>query len=346
MESDASAVIILLWLSIGLCLLFAFTNGMNDGSVVYSTAVASGSMSRRKALLWVSLAEFCGPFLFGVPVALTMARGIIRVDMLPLGAGSVLLVLCGVMGAILWNLFSWSIRLPSSSSFALVGGMIGPMLYRYGAAGIPWSVFLTRVIGGLFISPLLGMLFGALVYRLLVRMLRNAPWKANVHLKRAQLASLLALGLNHGTNDSQKSMGLIVLLLVLAGRLSRLSVPFWVLLASAGCLTLGVALGGTRIVRTVGYGIFRVRPIHSFSAELAAALVLLSCNLLGAPVSTTQVVSSSVIGVGNAHRRNAVRWAVIRNIFLSWVLTIPLAGALSAGLYWALARLLGGILGG
>lgn len=336
----------LLAVAIGLCLAFALTNGMKDGCVVFSTAVASGSMSYRQALAWVTLAEFVGPFLLGIPVALTVASGIVRVDMLGRGADSLLLIMGGVAGAFLLNLLSWGVRLPASSSFALVGGLIGPVLYRYGAAGIPWGVFLTRVVGALLLSPLLGVAFGSLVYRLLAALLVNAPWKANRRLKRAQLVSLLVLGLNHGTNDSQKAMGLIALLLLLAGRLPTLQVPWWVLLASVGCMTVGIALGGTKIVRTVGYGIFRIRPVHSFSSQLAASAILLTCNLLGAPVSTTQVISSSVIGVGNAARPNAVRWRVIVNIFLGWLLTIPLAAALSTSIYWGLSRLLGGYLGG
>ena len=331
-----------LGLAIGLCLFFAFTNGMKDGSNVFATAVASGSVSYREAVLWVTAAELAGPFLFGIPVALTVAGSIIRVDLLPVGTDSLLLVGCGILGAVLWNLAAWALRLPTSSSFALVGGLIGPVLYRYGAEGVPWAVFLTRVVGALLLSPVLGMLFGALAHRGLMRLLAGAPRKTNESLKRLQVVSLVALGLNHGTNDSQKSMGLIALLLLLSGRLPALAVPAWVLLASAGTLALGVGLGGTRIVRTVGYGIFRLRPIHSFGSQLSATAILLACNLAGAPVSTTQIVSSSVIGVGNACRRNAVRWQVIGGIGLGWLLTIPLAAVLSALLYWTVSRLSAG----
>ena len=333
---------LLLPTAVALCLFFAFTNGMKDGSNVFATAVASGSLSYREAVLWVTLAELAGPFLFGIPVALTVASGIIRVDLLPVGADSLLLVTCGILGAVLWNLLAWLLRLPTSSSFALVGGLIGPALFRFGLGGVPWGVFLTRIVGALVLSPALGMAFGALSYRWISRLLGDAPWKTNEHLKRAQVFSLVALGLNHSTNDSQKSMGLIALLLLLAGRLPRLEVPTWALLGSAACLALGVGLGGTRIVRTVGYGIFRLRPIHSFGSQVASSLILFSCNLAGAPVSTTQIVSSSVIGVGNACRRNAVRWQVTRGIFLGWLLTIPLAGALATLLYWAFSRLTAG----
>ncbi len=316
-----------------LSLLFALTNGMKDGANVFATAVSSRSLTFRQALWIVALAEFCGPFLFGIPVALTVARGIIRVELLPRDIGSLLLVLSAIAGALLWNGFCWLLKLPTSSSFALVGGLIGPVLFRYGLSGIPWTVFLLKVVGALLLSPFLGILFGSIVHQLLVRILEKAPWKTAKFLKRLQIGSLIVLGMNHGTNDSQKTMGLIALLLFLSGQTQRMDVPLWVMVASVASLSFGVTMGGTKIIRTVGYNIFRVRPYHSFSAQLAASIVLLACNLSGAPVSTTQIISSSVIGVGSAHRRRAVRWQVIRSILLAWIFTIPLAGVLSILLY-------------
>jgi len=326
----------LLIAGVALSLLFALTNGMKDGANVLATAVSSGSLSLRRALWIVTAAELTGPFLLGIPVALTVARGIIRVDLLPRGPASQLLVASGVAGALIWNTACWFLRLPTSSSFALVGGLIGPALYRYGLAGVPWRIFLTRVIGALILSPLLGILVGGLSYRLLLWLLRGAHWGAVRHLKRLHVASLIVLGLNHGTNDSQKTMGLIALLLYLAGAAAAPAVPFWAVIASAACLASGITLGGTGIIRTVGYGIFKVRPEHSFAAQLSASAILLACNLLGAPVSTTQIVSSAVIGVGDASRRGAVRWQVIRSIVIGWVVTIPIAGGLSVLLYLAL----------
>jgi PiT family inorganic phosphate transporter len=323
-----------------LCLSFTFTNGMKDGCTVFATAVSSGSLSFGRGLLIVALAELAGPFLFGIPVALTVARGIINVDILPRSLDSQLLILSGVAGAILWNVVTWAARLPTSASLALVGGLVGPVLYRYGVEGVPWAVFLLKVVGAMLLSPLLGIGFGMLVYRLLRRALRNATWRANRYLKTAQIFSLILLGMNHGTNDSQKTMGVIALLLFLSGRAAQLGVPFWVMLMSIASLVAGITMGGTRIIKTVGYGIFPMRPIHSFASQVSSALVLLGSNLLGAPVSMAQIVSSSVIGVGNAHRRGNVRWQVILNIFVSWILTIPVAGILGWGIYLLLYRLL------
>ncbi len=316
-----------------LSLLFAFTNGMKDGANVFATAVSSRSLTFRQALWLVTLAEFCGPFLLGIPVALTVARGIIRVDLLPRDVNSLILVLSGVAGALLWNSFCWFVRLPTSSSFAMVGGLIGPVLFLYGLSGIPWIVFLLKVVGALVLSPFLGIVFGSLVHQLLVRIFENAPRKMVKSLKKLQIGSLIILGINHGTNDSQKTMGLIALMLFLSGKLPRMDIPLWVMVASVASLSLGISMGGTKIIRTVGYDIFRVRPYHSFSAQLAASLVLLSCNLSGAPVSTTQIISSSVIGVGSAHRRSGVRWQVIQSVLLGWIFTIPLTGVLSVLLY-------------
>ncbi len=176
-------------------------------------------------------------------------------------------------------------------------------------------------------------------YALLARLLHGAPWRANRGLKRLQIAGLVVLGMNQGTNDSQKTMGLIALLLLLAGKSARLVVPFWVMAASIGSLAAGITVGGTRIIKTVGFGICRMEPIHSFSSQIASAAILTSCNLLGAPVSSTQIISSTVIGVGSTCRRRGLRWPVIQNIALGWLFTIPLAGALAAVICLLLSRI-------
>lgn len=321
-----------------LSLLFAFTNGMKDGANVFATAVSSRSLTFRQALWLVTLAELCGPFLFGIPVALTVAKGIIRIELLPRDINSFLLVLSGITGALLWNGFCWFVRLPTSSSFAMVGGLVGPVLFYYGVSGIPWTIFLLKVVGALILSPFLGIIIGGLVHQFLVRILENAPWKTIRYIKKLQIGSLIVLGMNHGANDSQKTMGLVALILFLSYKTQQMDIPLWVMAASVVSLALGVTMGGKKILRTVGYDIFRIRPLHSFSAQMASSLILLVCNLSGAPVSTTQIISSSVIGVGNVHRRQAVRWQVFRSILFAWILTIPLAGLLSLLLYLVLRQ--------
>ena len=320
-------------ISIILILIFSLTNGMKDGSNVMATAVASRSIQRKYALLIVSIAEFSGPFVFGTPVAHTVAKGIINVDILPGGTESVLLILSGIIGAIVWNLLTWVLRMPTSSSFALVGGLIGPVLYKYRMDAIPWNIFLIKVIGAMFLSPILGIFVGYLTFKLLSIMLSNASLKVNRVIKRIQIASLIFLGMNHGNNDSQKAMGIIALQLFLAGFTNDIIVPFWVILISISSLTIGISLGGNKIIKTVGYKIFKIRPLHSLTSQLSASSILLFSNLFGAPVSTTQIIGSSVVGVGSAYRSKSVKWSLIITILWSWILTIPLAGIVSAGFY-------------
>lgn len=332
----------LLYAAIICMLLFSFTNGMKDGCNVMATAIASRSLSRRQALAVVFLAEVAGPFVLGLPVALTVARGILNIDRLVQGSATLLMLLSGIVGAIVWNILSWSFKLPTSSSFALVGGLIAPCLLEYGGAAVPWRIFIFKVIGALFLSPLLGMLAGYFMYKIMHRLLEHAPLKTNTTLKKLQFLSLVLLGVNHGTNDSQKAMGIIALLLLVAGKTSRLQIPLWVMLASIFSLVTGITMGGIKIIKTVGYGITRLKPVHSLSSQVSASCVLLLCNMMGAPVSTTQIISSSVIGVGNAYRINHVRWRTINTIFMSWAITIPMAGLLAVSAFYILKNLLPG----
>ncbi|NOY09055.1 MAG: inorganic phosphate transporter [Spirochaetes bacterium] len=324
---------LILIITIILILSFSVTNGMNDGCTVMATAVASLSIPRRYALIIVTISEFLGPFVFGIPVAITMASGIINVSIIPHTVGSLTLILSGIMGAIIVNLLAWLFRLPTSATFSLVGGMIGPAIFRYGKDAVPWAIFLTKVLGAMFLSPVLGILFGYTIYNILKSLLRNSPFKANRYLKRTQLVTLVALGLSHGTNDSQKAMGLISLALLFAGKIPELTIPLWVMTISAAALAMGITMGGTKMIKTVGYGIFNIKPIHSFAAQISAFSILFTCNLTGVPVSTSQIISSSVIGVGSAHRGKGVRWTLIYNILLSWIVTIPLAGLSSTLVY-------------
>ncbi len=323
----------LLIITIVLTLSFTLTNGMKDGNNVMATAVASQSLSKKTALIVVTISEFTGPFIFGIPVAITVASGIINVNLLSPGLHSLILILSGIIGAIIWNALTWILRLPTSSSFTLVGGLMGPAIVEYGHRGIPWAIFLTKVLLAMFLSPLLGILFGYLIYRGMRRLLINADFKFNRYLKISQIGTLVALGMSHGTNDSQKSMGVIALALLFAGKIPHIGVPLWVMALSAGVLATGITLGGNKILKTVGYGIFKLRPIHSFSAQISSFSILLVCNLIGAPVSTSQIIASSVIGVGSGYRKKSVNMKVIINIFLSWLLTIPLAGLMSGIVY-------------
>jgi len=327
--------------TIALTVVFAVSNGMKDGLNVAATAIASKSTLARLAIIIVVVAEFFGPFLLGTEVARTVAQNIINVAVVQQSHAAVLMITCGVAGALLWNLLAWWVKMPTSSSFTLVGGLIGPVMFEFGSAAVPWRIFFIKVIVAMFLSPLLGMGIGYLVYQLLRQLLQHAPLAVNTTIKKLQCVTLVFLGANHGTNDSQKSMGIIALLLYLSGNSTEIAVPLWVKFICIAGIVTGIILGGTRIIRTVGYGIIRLRPHHSLESQLTAAGILVTCNLVGAPVSTTQIITSSVIGVGSGFRRKSVRWLIIRDIIWSWFLTIPLTALFSAGVYWVTITLLG-----
>ena len=330
----------LLIAAIAAVLLFAVTNGMKDGANVAATTVASGSLPRVWAIVIVAAAELTGPYFLGTKVAATVSRNIIDPGILLGGEETILLLISGVLGALAWNGLAWYLKLPTSSSLTLVGGLIGPALYRYGLAVVPWRLFLFKVILVMFLSPLAGLAAGYFICRLARVLLAAATPRANRFIRKAHLATLVFLGMNHGANDSQKAMGIIALLLFVAGRNPGMDIPFWVKSVSVLALTGGVVMGGKKIIKTVGYGIFKVRPLHSLESQLGASVLLLGSNLAGAPVSTTQIISSSVMGVGAGIRAKGVRWNLARTIIWSWILTIPLAGLMSVMIFWALRAIM------
>ncbi len=327
---------LLLIIALAAVLLFAVTNGMKDGANVFATTVASGSLPRAWAIVIVVMAELTGPYLLGTRVAATVSRNIIDPGVLHGGEETILLLFSGVLGALAWNGLAWYLKLPTSSSLTLVGGLIGPALYRYGLAAVPWSVFFFKVVLVMFLSPLAGLTAGYFICLLLRFLLATATPRVNRSIRKAHLATLVFLGVNHGTNDSQKAMGIIALLLFVAGRNPDMDIPFWVKSASILALTAGVVTGGTKIIKTVGYGIFKVRPLHSLESQLGASVLLLGCNLMGLPVSTTQIISSSVMGVGTGIRAKGVRWNLARTIVWSWLFTIPLSGLVSVLIFLTL----------
>jgi len=322
-----------------LALLFDFTNGFHDAANVVASIITTGALSPRKALLMAAVCEFAGPFLFGTAVATTIGKNLIDVSSFDAHSLelSVSLIIAALMGAIAWNLITWSFGLPSSSSHALVGGMVGAVLVAYGPDKILWRGLL-YVVAVLITSPILGFLVGTLFLKLTLYLSRNATPKAKSFFNRMQILSSMTLALSHGANDAQKSMGLITMALVLMGYYGTFHVPFWVIFICAAAIALGTASGGWRIIKTMGSKIYRLRSIHAFCAQTASATVILTAALLGGPVSTTHVVSSSIMGVGAGQRMSAVRWGVAKNIILAWFITIP-ASAVMAGLSFYLIRL-------
>lgn len=311
-------------------LLFDYLNGFHDSANVVATVIASKAMSPRTALTITALANLVGPFLFGVAVATTIGNEVVIGE-----AVTVPVALAALASAIIWNLATWLLGIPSSSSHALIGGFIGAALAGYGLDAIR-EEGLIKVLAGLFLSPLLGSGIGWLVMKVVLRIGQALSPRVNSFFTRAQWLTAATLGLSHGTNDAQKTMGILTMGLVAFGVLPEFHVPVWVIAASAAAIATGTAMGGWRLIRTMGAGFYRIRPMHAFSSQIAGAAVILGTALLGGPVSTTQVISSTIVGVGAAERLSKVRWGVAGNILVAWVLTIPTTGILGALGFWFL----------
>jgi PiT family inorganic phosphate transporter len=311
-----------------LALTFDFLNGMRDVSNIVATMISSRAFSPQTALRVAAVSEFIGPFLFGLVVARTIGDQVVHSSILTLTT-----ILSALLGAILWNLITWYFGLPGSSSHALIGGLVGAVWVSVGLHAIKWNG-VSKVLLALFTSPLLGFAFGFLITRLIYLLAQNATPRINDFFKRMQLLTAVGLALSHGSNDAQKAIGIIVLSLVISGTLPAFQVPLWVIVLCAGVMAVGASLGGWRMIRTLGGRIYKIRPLHSFSTQLTSGLVVLAASLFGVPVSTSQVVSSAIIGVGTSERISQVRWSVAEEIVTAWVITIPASALLSAGIYW------------
>jgi PiT family inorganic phosphate transporter len=326
-----STTLFLLIAVIALALVFDFLNGVHDSSNVVATMISSRSLPPRVALGMTAVAEFLGPFVFGVAVAETIG------SIVDPNAISMQVLIAALSSAILWNLLTWYLGFPSSSSHALVGGMIGAVLIGAGWQAINAHEF-RKILIALFTSPFIGFMVGFILLRVIMIFCWNATPKVNFIFKRGQIFTALALALSHGTNDAQKTMGLISLALVISGYSSTFVVPQWVIFLCASMIALGTAMGGWKLIRTLGGKFYKIRPVDGFSSQLASASVILGASLVGGPVSTTQVVSSSIMGAGAAERVNKVRWGVAQEIAIAWLLTIPATALVAAGLYWIIIQ--------
>lgn len=323
-----------------LALFFDYTNGFHDAANVVATIIATGAMSPRKALLMAASCEFIGPFLFGTAVAQTIGKNIIDISTFDTSVLelSISVIVAALVGAIAWNLITWFWGLPSSSSHALIGGMVGAVLVAYGPDKILWKGLL-YVIFSLVFSPILGMIFGTLFFKTTLHLSQNATPGIKSFFRHMQIPSSIALSLAHGANDAQKSMGVIMMSLIILGFSTTFDIPFWVIASCAAAIALGTASGGWRIIKTLGSKIYRLRSVHAFCAQTPSAVVILGAALMGGPVSTTHVVSASIMGVGAGQRISAVRWGVAKNIVVAWFITIP-ASAVMAGMSFFLIRLI------
>ena len=316
-------------------LAFDYTNGFHDAANAVATSVSTRALTPRAAVLMAAVFNVIGALL-GHGVAKTIGSGIIGP---PQSDRGMVIVLAGLLGAIAWNLFTWALGLPSSSSHALIGGLAGAGLAS--SATVHWSVIVEKVVIPMVLSPLVGFsLAFAVMIGVLWAFRRARPGVAGRRFRAAQTASAGAMALGHGLQDAQKTMGVITLALVAGGYHSGTSIPLWVTLSAAGAISLGTASGGWRIMRTLGRRVIEIDPPRGFVAEtVASAVLFVTAFAFQAPISTTHTITSAILGVGATRRRSAVRWGVAGDIATAWVLTLPMSGLVAALAYLALHRL-------
>jgi PiT family inorganic phosphate transporter len=317
-----------------LALAFDYVNGFHDSANAIATVVSTRALSPRAAVLGSGLLNFVGAFMFE-SVADTISKGLVDAS-----AVDNHILLAALVGAIFWNVLTWYLGLPSSSTHALVGGLVGAVIISSGMGAVQWDGVWSKVLVPSLVSPVLGLVFGFLIMiGLYWGFRRSLPERVHRRFRHLQVASASLMALSHGTNDAQKTMGLITLALVTAGVQQGFHVAWWVKCLCAGMMALGTAAGGWRIIKTLGVQVAKLDPIHGFAAETAASSLLFANAALGLPVSTTHVISSAIMGVGAARRVKAVRWTVAGRIATAWLLTLP-ASAAAGGITMLLMRTL------
>ena len=317
-------------LLIAVAVVFDFLNGFHDSSNIVATMISSRAFTGRQALAITTVCETIGPFLFGVAVATTIGQEVVSGETVTLAV-----VISALLGAVVWNILTWWLGIPSSSSHALIGGIIGAVVVEHGFSPIKLAG-MEKVLIALFCSPIIGLVVGFIVQRLILHTLvgLKAGPRANRFFRVGQFFTACGLALSHGTNDAQKTMGMITMGLVATGFQKEFSVPWWVIAISASAIGLGTATGGWRLIKTLGFRLYKIWPIHAFSTQLSSGMVILTAALLGGPVSTTQVVSGVILGAGASENVRKIRWKLARNIVIAWFLTIPAAGLVAAGAYF------------
>jgi PiT family inorganic phosphate transporter len=318
---------------LGLAVLFDYINGFHDTANAIATSVSTRALRPEHAILMSATANFVGA-LTGTAVAKTISSGLATT---PGGSDGQTIVAAALIGAIIWNLITWRFGIPSSSSHALIGGLLGAVIASVGTSAILVDGVIGKVILPLVASPIAGVLGGFLLMVVLLNVFQHAnPQRINERFRRLQVLSAAFMAFSHGSNDAQKTMGIMTLALIAAGVLpADSSIPLWVIVLAATAISFGTAAGGWRIIKTMGQRVVKLDPVHGFAAETTAATIILTASHFGMPVSTTHVISSAIIGVGSSERLSAVRWGVAGNIVVAWILTLP-ASALAAGIAYVL----------
>jgi PiT family inorganic phosphate transporter len=326
---------VMLCLVILAALLFDYINGFHDTANAIATCISTRALSVKSAILMAAVLNFAGAMI-STKVASTIGKGIVDASNV-----TQMVVLAGVSGAIIWNLVTWYYGLPSSSSHAIIGGIMGAVFAHAGMSALKWAG-LKKIILALLISPVIGTIVGFIFMLILYRIFRNsAPAGLNKSFRRMQIASAALMAFSHGTADAQKSMGVITMALLSYGFIKTFAVPWEVMVACATAMALGTAAGGWRIIKTIGHDFVKLQPVHGFCVETASAGVILGASAFGMPTSTTHVITSTILGVGLSKRLTAVNWKVAQRILIAWILTIPASALMAYLTYQVLSPLLG-----
>ncbi|MGH2402189.1 MAG: inorganic phosphate transporter [Candidatus Limnocylindria bacterium] len=321
---------------LGLAIAFDYINGFHDTANAIATSVSTRALKPGWAIAMSAVANFAGA-LTGLEVARTVGSGLIDTNV-----ESQSVIAAALVGAIVWNLITWRLGIPSSSSHALIGGLLGAAVVSAGIGAWQIDGIVGKVLVPLVGSPIVGFTIGLLLMGLIFNLFRRAhPARLNGAFRRLQVLSAAWMAFSHGSNDAQKTMGIMTLALVTAGVIPEFRVPLWVILAAATAISLGTAAGGWRIIKTMGSRVVKLDPVHGFAAETTAATVIFTASQFGMPVSTTHVISSAIMGVGSSDRLKTVRWGVARSIATAWVLTLPASGLAAAIAYLVLNPILG-----
>ena len=318
-------------LLIAVALFFDYVNGFHDAANSIATVVSTRVLTPGKAVIWAAFFNFVAAFTFGTAVATTIGSGMIDVSVV-----TFTVILCGLLGAIVWDLITWYFGLPTSSSHALIGGYAGAAVAKAGVSAIIFSGW-TKTLIFIFLSPIIGLAAGLSLMTAIYWIFRGfPPSRVDKWFRRLQLVSAAFFSLNHGANDAQKTMGIITTILLAAGYIQTFHVPFWVILAAHAAIALGTLAGGWRIIHTMGATITTLQPVGGVAAETGAAFALLTATQLGVPVSTTHAITGAIVGVGATRRLSAVRWGIAGQIVWAWILTIPCAFSLAAFMFLVL----------
>lgn len=328
--------VILIIVCIGLALFFDFLNGFHDAANSIAAMVSTRVMKPHWAVLWAAFFNFVAFLFFGVHVATTIGVGLVDPNVI-----TTQVIFSALLGAIFWNIFTWYYGLPSSSSHALIGGLLGASIAHAGTQPLMW-LGIAKVIAAIVLSPLLGMIMGMTLMVITARLFfYSNPHRVESWFRKCQFLSSAFISLGHGSNDAQKTMGIIAILLFSSGLIGdKFYVPFWVVVSCNFVIALGTCFGGWRIVKTMGMKITKLKPVSGFCSDTASAFTLALATILGVPVSTTHTVTGAIIGVGSLNGFSAVRWGVAKNIVWAWVLTIPASGCVAA-LVWAVTQFVG-----